>query len=113
MKSLTTRRFKNLEIDGHKFRIQSITAREWRQIAKKVRSNKSDVDDEDARLIVACVIDETGNPVYKDSDIVEISNWDVKVLLPLYVTCEQHCGLDRSVKDAVKNLDETPTPSST
>lgn len=123
--SMMTRRYVNLEIDGQKFRIQSINAKEWRQYLRRLDKLKKDgvleSDDEgDSLLLVLCLVGadesdpETFNkPIYTVDDLASLDEMDMTFFRPLSNTCITHNGLNRSINDAVKNSEATPTSSST
>lgn len=107
------RRFVDATIQGHGFRIRSLSAGE----ANRITCRHLAADDEDARsaalaslparYIVQCVVDADGNRIFSDTDVVKIlDNWDAAFTAEVAAACQKHCG---ATEDSEKNLEATPS----
>lgn len=107
------RRFADVEIQGKKFRLSSLSAGE----ANSLTCRHMAADDEDdrakalaslpARYIVQCLVDDKGNRILGETDVVKIlDNWDASFTADLAAACQKHCG---ATEDAEKNSETTPS----
>lgn len=100
------RRFVFKEVDGFgEFRIQNLNAGEQNKLNRASYSKNGDVLPNqllksNARLVVACVVDDEGSPVFADSDIDSLLNLDAAVFIEVVDLCSAHCGFS---EEAVKN----------
>lgn len=110
----SNRRFKEVPLsDGRKVRIRSITEAEWADIdiktidAKKGGLSLAGLRQSDTRLVIACVCDGDGNPLFRESDSESLSKLDAAVFVPLVREIKEHCGLRGGLDDQQKNLNAT------
>ncbi len=104
-----------LPISGHTVRIQSLTEREVSnyQAATLATSGtgirRERLVDANRRLIVLCLVDESGNRLLNETHISKLADWDAADTQFLYDRCSKHCGLNtRDVEDLVKNSETIP-----
>lgn len=110
------RRYKDVEIGGHKFRLRSLTAKEANTVQAKVIA-EDDVDRKvseivatNCRLIVQCVVDADGHRLFSDLDVSRLLELDAQFINKLALTCQEHTGINPDdVEDAEKNYAETAT----
>ena len=109
------RRYIEIEVAGikDKVRLQSLSARECSQL------EASSVDDKgnaskwlmslyDARWVVACVVDESGDRVFSDSDVEEVGAQDSFVIDVIAAAARNHCNSGiQTVQELEKNLPGT------
>jgi hypothetical protein len=106
------RRFKDVSVAGMKYRIRSLTEGEWsaHQIGSMDLTNGGNsaegLKSSDARLIVACVVDANGAPIFRDTDVARLAYSDAGMTEPLVRAIRQHCRVI-GVEDSVKNCDST------
>lgn len=98
------RRYKTVDINGQGVRIRSMTERERSEI------DESQFDREENRMlspvegdyrgrhIVACVVDDYGQPVFTADDLPSLRDLDEAYIGPLYAAIREHVGLP-SAKD--------------
>lgn len=110
----SNRRFKEVSLlDGRKCRIRSITEAEWADIDvktidfKKGGLSQSGLRQSDVRLVIACVCDHDGNPLFKESDSESLAKIDTAVFVPLVREIKDHCGLRGGTEDHEKNSGTT------
>ena len=61
-----------------------------------------------ARLIVQCVVDDSGARLFADSDDEEVASWRSSIVNPLHEACKKHCGIDSDgLKESAKNSEAT------
>lgn len=105
------RRFRDVPLGDGKCRIRSLTAGEWadldlKSLDKKGAFSVANYKYSDARLIVSCVVDGDGNPVFRDSDLDMIMGLDTSLVNPLVREIKSHCRI-LGVEDSEKNLNGT------
>lgn len=93
------RRFKEVEIDGMTFRIQSISDRVWTKIQASAMKKDGTIDRVlaqliNARVIVECVVDADGNCIFTESDVNKIRDLDAGLIARLADACRKHVGAD-------------------
>jgi hypothetical protein len=115
----TKRRFKTVPMPGGKTcRIRSLTAGEWATIdSANVNKKRGGLDHaglrlSDLRLFVACVCDENGEQLFKDSDIPQLESLDNALVTPVVREIREHCGLRQDVEDVIKNCETTDSSAS-
>jgi hypothetical protein len=107
-----TRRYKDVEIAGMKFRIRSLTEGEWSELQLATLDlenggrNIDAIKFSDPRLIVAAVVDAGGEPVFTATDVARLSHADAGMTEPLVRAIRRHCGLV-GVEESKKNLGTT------
>jgi hypothetical protein len=107
--ALSGRRYASVEVGGVTLRIQSLTALElsaWKaaSLDEKGEPSRDNAQLENVRLVVACVVDEGGKPVFgSDGDLALVSNWDADIVAAVALACSTHIILPSSVK---KNADD-------
>ena len=100
------RRFADETVEGFgKVRIRSLTAREKTKYDSAAINSKGGINTKslltaNARLIVACVVDGEGNPVFSEADIDKLQDMDAGVIEELASRCGKHCGI---TEDTEKN----------
>jgi len=58
----------------------------------------------DGKLFQLTVVDaETKQPVYSESDIPSLNEMDGAIAVPLRVAIQDHCGINVSLEDVLKN----------
>ena len=104
------RRFVTVEIENlGNVRIRSLTELERSRIEASMRDKKGNLSssrmlDLKCRLIVDCVVDANGNPLFTNSDIDRIRQQDSKVTNELVDAIQAHCGWsDEDLEDVEKN----------
>lgn len=102
------RRFKDVEIDGDKYRIRSLTANESNQWAVKSQTPKGLVT-AGPRLIVLCAVNSDGQRIFSDTDVSQWLEMDSSYVTKLAAECQEHAGIvnEDKLEDAEKNSDET------
>lgn len=103
-----TRRFKDVEVDGMKFRIRSLVAGESNQWAAKSQTPKGLVT-AGPRLIVLCVVNGDGQRIFGDTDVRELMDMDSAFIAKLAGECQAHAGIpdDDELEDVEKNSEQT------
>lgn len=98
------RRFKDIEVDGHKFRLRSLLASESNPWAVKSQTSKGMVT-AGARLIVLCCVNGNGERLFSDLDVVKLLDMDAAFIAKLAKECQTHAGIqdDVELEDAEKN----------
>ena len=96
------RRFTEVEVGEHKFRLQSWTSKEAQRFVSQNAKNPRTVNE---RLIVMVCVDGEGNPVFGSDDIERLQNMDAAFVAQLAKCCLEHVGLDsiEDDEDAEKN----------
>jgi len=115
LKKFSQRRFREVEIpygqETVRFRIRSLTEQELQDYLAAVTATDGKMlprrrQEQNARLIVLCVVGEDGKPLFGMADLPEIMQWDVAVTTRLVRECNAHLGLV-TVEDAEKNSVQT------
>lgn len=98
------RRFKDVEVDGHKFRLRSLTAGESNPWAVKSQDRKGMVT-AGARLIALCCVNADGQRIFGDTDVAKLLELDAAFLSKLAKECQLHAGIvdDVDLEDIEKN----------
>jgi hypothetical protein len=97
-----------LPVSGLRVRIRSLTELELSRYQSAMLApgggiKRSKLDDASRRLIVLCVVDGEGNPLFQDSDLQALADWDSADSGHLYDECAKHCGINRQdIEDLVK-----------
>lgn len=104
-------------------RVRSLTGDEWEEYEQslsetKVRGNKVEVKANNrhrrAKLLVMCVVDEDGQPIFDKRDVIRVSGMPAGALDRIYEVCERLCGQDSEAEErAEANFGETPDGRST
>lgn len=118
-----TRRFRiiTLPVSGLEVRIRSLMEGEKERFEAETLSKQGGVRQEkivDARrrLIVACVVDEAGDPILSGADLDGLKQLDGADMAHLQEECMVHCGFKSGdIEGLVKNseavhVDDSPTP---
>ena len=98
------RRFKDIELNGHKFRLRSLTPSESNPWAVKSGTDKGLVT-AGARIIVLCVVNGEGQRIFSDNDVAQIMEMDAAFVAALARECQEHAGIVDAValEEAEKN----------
>jgi hypothetical protein len=110
------RRFVDVEVHGHKFKLRSLTAGE----SNGCQAKHLAIEDEDkrakaiatlpCRTIVQCCVNAEGQRIFSDTDVVKLMDLDAAFVTALATECRKHAGIeDDDEADAKKNLNETET----
>lgn len=92
------RRYSDVQIDGFgKIRIQSLSEREASQLRQKMNG------DDKATLICACVVDEEGNRLFRDTDSEKLSDIDASVIDLMFQSCADHINASPDFEAIKKN----------
>ena len=103
------RRFREVEVNGGTVRIRSITEKErseWELggLDRKGKVARNGLLSIKCRLIVLCVVDEDGNPVFRESDVPKLMEQDSVVTDTIATACQEHCGItDSDIEGLEKN----------
>lgn len=110
----TKRRFAEVQLpNSMTARIRSLTEGEYAACDfKNYDSKKGGLSAEglrksDLRLMVACICDETGNPLFTDADFEKLQGIDAAVTRTLIRAIREHCGLQKDTEEALKNSETT------
>jgi len=108
--AFTKRRFKEVNLpDGQHCRIRSISEAEYAEVDsrnidfRKGGLSVAGIRGSNVRLIIACVCDGDGQPIFSDSDASQLSQVDAAVIEPLVREIREHCGLRQDSDDILKN----------
>lgn len=102
----TTRRYKDLVVDGESYRIQSLTEAERSKYELQLQDKKNGFQFEKARRLFVCktLVDENGSRILQDSDEPLVENIDGGLVALLYSEAQKHCGYEKDeIKDLIKN----------
>ena len=100
IQAASARRFTNVTVPllGD-VRLRSLTAREMRALKSSLSDSKGEFNKDRAQkldllLIVACAVDESGNPEFSESDITNgvFDEVDGGALTVLFNACKAHTG---------------------
>lgn len=97
-----TRRFKDVEVAGSKFKLRNLFAGE---VSEWLSTNERRPKTINERLIVLTVVDGEGNPVFSHKHVKELQALDGAFIAELGKRCMSHCGIDSldDLEDDVKN----------
>jgi len=107
-----------LPVSGLAVRFQSLSALERARHQSVVlkddgSTNHARLDDCEARLIVACLVDQEGRRLFADREAAAVLEWDSADVAALYRRLCRHCGIDRSYLEGLeKNSVATPSGDS-
>lgn len=93
------RRFKDVElpISGLRVKIRSLMEVELEKFLSEAMSrgqlNKEKTVSSYRRMIVLCVVDHDGSPLFSSADLDALNQWDGADINHLGKECEAHCGL--------------------
>lgn len=106
----TARRFEIFELpDGSKVRVRSLTELERQKyelasLSKKGELLQSRLLTMKCRLIVLCIVDADGNPVFTDADVSALQEQDSQLTNALADVCQHHAGIsDADIEGLEKN----------
>jgi hypothetical protein len=108
--TLSGRRYTTVDVKGISLRLQSLTALElsaWKaaSLNEKGEPSRDNAQLENVRLVVACVVDESGNRVFDDkNDLALVSNWDADVVAVVALACSTHILLPPAIKEKADDL---------
>ena len=100
------RRFAECEVEGFgKFRVQNVSAGEQNKLNRANYSKAGQVLTGqmlkvNARMLVACIVDEEGSPVFTELDVDNLLNLDAAIFDKVVNCCSEHCGFN---EEEVKN----------
>jgi len=102
-----------LPVSGHAVRIQSLTACESARysaqtLAKNGSFKMSKLEDAERRLIVLCFVDDDGNRILNDRDMIRLGDWDSADATHAYKECAAHTGINTDdIEGLAKNSEKT------
>ncbi len=113
MLSKTERRYMDVTIPEHdgSIRIQSLTSKE-RAIYEMWFRNREGVTvasrlgDARVRLMISCVVDDTGDPTFALDDLPRLRETDAAIAERVYDAAWKHCGMESEAKEAAENFSE-------
>lgn len=98
--------------------LRSLTERERSEYERKMLDKKGNVDGDKllvakCRLIIMCVVDQNGEPVFREAQIQELMDTDSALTNHLYSQCKKHCGFDEDdIERLVGNSESTTVDDS-
>lgn len=107
------RTYEPIEVQGHKFRIRSLTAGESNKVSALHMASESEEDRQKAlaslpaRYIVQCCVDEQGHRIFSDLDVTKILDLDAAFVQEWSDACQKVAG-KKDVASAEKNSEPTP-----
>lgn len=96
------RRFKDVEIHGHKFRLKSLNSTEAAKFARESESRNGSMS-VNSRLIVLMCVDVDGNAMFTTEHIRQWQEQDARFVAALARECIEHAGLTEFDEEAAKN----------
>ena len=99
----------NVAETGDSFRIQSLTEKEKSEYEAGMMSKTGAVSrdrmvDAYRRLFVLCVVDESGNRIFSDSDLDALEQVDAIIVARVFNVAHEHCGFAKGdIEEIVKN----------
>lgn len=98
------RRLADVEVNGRKFRLQSLNDRELSHLNASVYDEDGEVSPEqaamlNARWIVACCVDSDGQPLFSESDVSSIQDLDGGFVQTLGAKCREHVHAEEPAKN--------------
>lgn len=89
------RRFADVEVDGEKFRVRSLNDLEMSKLNVANMDDSggfdvSKVSGNNARWIIACVVDQDGNQLFTEADLPNIRELDGGFVVELAELCREH-----------------------
>ena len=120
--SQTKRRYDEFEVEGDdgpmKVRLRSLS--EWEKsnyeaaaLSRKGGLTKDKLIDAKARMLVLCMVDGDGNPLFTDRDLAQIKLIDGKITGAIYDRAIVHIGSQEGeIESIVKNSESVPVDSS-
>jgi hypothetical protein len=98
------RRYKDVTVDGHKFRLRSLLARESNPWAVKSQTDRGAAS-AGARLIVLCCVNASNDCIFDSKDVANLLDMDAAFVAKLAKECQSHAGIqdDVELEDAEKN----------
>lgn len=98
----TERRFKDVTVDGKKFRLRSLTAGELNPWAAKSQTEEGAAT-AGPRLIVLMVVNADGQRILGDQDVKNVLAMDAAVVAELARHCQEHSGqLDEEAIEGIE-----------
>lgn len=101
------RRFKVVTLpSGRQVRIRSLRESEKARFEASVLTRKGEfsinkIREQRARLIIECVVDQEGRPLFSEEHLAELLQQDGAEMARLYDECRTFCGFD---EDAIEEL---------
>jgi hypothetical protein len=97
-----SRRFKDIEVSGNKFKLRNLFAGE---VSDWLSTNERRPKTINERLIVLTVVDGEGNPIFSAKNIKELQQLDGAFIAELAKLSMSHCGIDSldDLEDEAKN----------
>lgn len=108
-----TRRFKDIPIPGFGMvRIRSLTERDRQSMDRAALSDSGELDEDRvimarARLVVAVVVGDDGEPFLTEKDVAALEETDAAITTTIEREAMEHCGLRRGVKHFLSDSGET------
>lgn len=114
------RRFRDVPLpDGRSVRIRNLSELERGRLIEAPRLNAPDdaarrkaIREEPSRWIIACVVGESGDPLFTKDDVPELMQLDSATSRAIYVAAQEHVGSIPAVEELEKNSDGTSGGSS-
>jgi len=97
------RRYRDVEIevDGEvlKFRLRSLTAREWLEATSASYVDEIVQPDMMARFVAYAIVDENGeSPLANEAGVAAVSEWDAAITRKLFEVVQELCGMSSEKK---------------
>lgn len=109
------RRYRDVEVDGLKFRVQSISEGERSAIetdhalaADDDKKKRQAMQCYKSRFIVSCLVDGQGNRIFADNDVETVKQMDSRITNRLMDAIEEHIGISAEDSEALAK-NSTPT----
>ena len=96
------RRFIDVEINGHKFRLKSLNSTEAAKFARESESRNGSLS-VNSRLIVLMCVDANGDAMFTSEHIKQWQQQDARFVASLARACIEHAGLTEFDEEAAKN----------
>ena len=104
----------HVEVDG--VRLQSLTELEISELETLWGKRYRETEDIDLvmrrELLVRCIVDDAGHRLFDDTEVDLLGQWPSRVVVKLYASCRDLCGMNdsraKAVDDAEKKSEEVP-----
>jgi len=104
----TSRRYKDLSVNGDSYRIQSLTELERTEYEIALQGKKGFAFEKARRLFVCkTLVDADGKRLLEDNDEEQLKNVDGGLVGLLYEEAQAHCGYKKDeIEELVKNSEK-------
>jgi hypothetical protein len=105
--SAKPRQYTDFELDGHKFRLRTLRAAEanayrTKHLTTDKKASARALASANARLIVLCVVNGDGEPVFNDGHIQQLLDMDAVFITSLAERCAEWARLNDEEEDDVE-----------